>query len=309
MVNEIKRRLVEVDKGLFILRYAKADDENRPPWIAVSPRPASNGAIEFMLHPDNAEAILWRPGACLVVRASAPGKLEVAVTPFDRNGSTAATVRIEPLSQGMGGEIRSARAAEAPSRRAGDVDDFRVLAHVASIGDVSTGPDQWIAGPSRPSRIEGFSLEWPGAPDGLDMRYSVKTARALAVSGQAMRPGDFAGTKGKALGLVGVSFEMSGPAADDYQFVAEAIFLGAPAMRAAGKRIDLAGPTGREPLVGLRVGPELRGRNVGRPARPEISRNDEPRLTPVVSPRPSGRVRVFRSSDRADRLIGSEAGR
>ena len=309
MMNEIKRRLVDVDKGLFILRYAKADDEKRPPWIAVSPKPASSSAIAFMLHPDNAEPVLWRPGACLVVRASAPGKLEVAVTPFDRNGSTAATIRIEPLTQGMGGESKAARPIEAPARRAGDVDDFRVLAHVASIGDVSSGPDQWIAGPSRPSRIEGFSLEWSGAPDGLELRYSVRTARALAVSGQVMRPGDFAGTKGKALGLVGVSFEMAGPAADDYQFVAEAIFLGAPAMRASGKRIDLSGPTGREPLVGLRVSPEARARDVDRPVRPDISRNDEPRLTPVLSPRPSGRVRVFRSSDRPDRVVGSEAGR
>ena len=299
MVNEIKRRLVDVEKGLFILCYDKADDERRPPSIEIIPKPASGGAIEFVLHPDNVEPILRRPGACLVVRASAPGKIEVAVTPADKNGSTAATVRIEPLNQGVAPEAKALRQITAPTRNLGDAADFRVLAHVAGIGDVESLADQWIAGPSRPSRIEGFCIEWPGIPHGLELRYAVKTARAQTISGQMMRPGDFAGTKGKSLPLVGVSLEMSGPTAERFQFVAEAIFLGSPSIRVTGKRAVLAGPTGREPLVGLRVSPQAC----------KSARDYEPRLTPVPSQLASGRVRVFRSSDRHDRQTGVEVGR
>jgi hypothetical protein len=47
--------------------------------------------------------------------------------------------------------------------------------------------------------------------------------------------------------------ELSGPDAARYEFTTEAVFLGSPVMRAKGQRVVLKGPTGREPLVGLRV--------------------------------------------------------
>ena len=53
--------------------------------------------------------------------------------------------------------------------------------------------------------------------------------------------------------LTGVMLELSGPDASLYQFSFEALFLGSPVMRATGERVVLSGPTGREPLVGLRV--------------------------------------------------------
>ncbi|WP_158814055.1 hypothetical protein [Methylocapsa sp. S129] len=236
-----------------------------------------------------------RPGDGLVVRAAAPGRLTVHVKPLAENGSVAATVRIEPLTQSVAAREPQMKASPEISRTSRDLRDFRVLAHVASIGDVAARAEQWLAGPSAPSRIEGLSIEWPGKPDDLDICYSVKTARAQAVSGQIMQSGGFAGTRGKAVPLVGVMMEMSGPGAAHFQFVAEAIFLGAPAMRLTGKRVVLSGPTGREPLVGLRLSvQEL-----------DVERPSEPRLTPIRPARASSRVRVFRSSVQHDHLAAS----
>jgi hypothetical protein len=65
--------------------------------------------------------------------------------------------------------------------------------------------------------------------------------------------GSFAGTRGKAMPIVGLMLEISGPSAGSLQFVVEAIFLGAATTRISGRRVVAAGPTGREPLVGLRV--------------------------------------------------------
>ena len=47
--------------------------------------------------------------------------------------------------------------------------------------------------------------------------------------------------------------ELSGPGARSYQLTAEGLFLGAPPRRMSGSTVTLAGPTGREPLVGLRL--------------------------------------------------------
>ncbi len=284
-----KRKIIDVDKGLFLVRYAAARDAARPPKVSLSPDPSSDAGIAFFLHPDHREAVLWRPGSCVVVRAAARGKLVVDVTPIDDQGSSNATIRIEPLTQGAA-PARAARAgaiADLPC----DLGDFRIHGHVASIGDVVVEADQWLAGPSKPSRIEGIAIAWPGKPDGLHIRYSVMTARAQAVSGRVMESGSFAGTRGKGLPIVGVMIEVSGPDALNFELVAEAIFLGSPAMRVTGRRVVAQGPTSREPLVGLR----LRLQQLNAP------QAIAPSSTPVAPMRSSSRVRVFRNQAPPDR--------
>jgi len=292
MVRARQRKTIEIDRGLFLIRYATAEDEVRPPSVAVSADSVGEGNVSFLLHPDHLDAVLWQPGSCLVVRAMAPCRLCVEVTPSHANGSAVATVRIEPISQGRVASMPS------PARgRSGSslgVGDFRLLGHMAGIGDVVVSAKEWLAGPLAPSRIEGISIAWPGKPDDLDIRYSVKTAKPQTFSGRMTEVGSFAGTRGKALAVVGVVLEISGPSAADFRFVAEAIFLGSPVMRMTGERVVLSGPTGREPLVGLRLWPEQAGDAAG------------PQATAVSEPRsPSSRVRVFRSRVKQDQSAAS----
>src|SRR5947209_20272934 len=110
-MEKIKQsRMVDVQRGLMLVRYATADDERRPPKVAVVVNPADDKNVELVLNPEHNEAVLWQPGSCLVVRASKPGKLRVEVSALDSGGSTAATVKIETLSQGE--EIRRASCRE-----------------------------------------------------------------------------------------------------------------------------------------------------------------------------------------------------
>ena len=288
-----QRKSVRINRGIFLVRYASANDEPMPPKITVSPDQTQN--ISLVLHPDHHEGALWRPGSCLVVQALEPGTLSIEVTPIQKNGSAAATVKIEPLTQG---EPLSGW----PSRKnpsSCDLGDFRVLGHIASIGDVVVNASQWLAGPSAPSRIEGIAIEWPGKPKDLVLRYSVKTAKPQAVSGRVFELGSFAGTRGKALPIIGLMLEMSGPGAANVEFTTEAIFLGAPAMRMTGTRVTAAGPTGREPLVGLRLGIE---------ATDAVSAAAKFLPRPVAnmpSVLPSSRVRVFRSRASQGQSIAS----
>jgi hypothetical protein len=278
-----QQQTVAINRGLFLVRYAAAEDEARPPKVKVSPDPASNKDIRFLLHPDHNEAVLWQPGTCLVVRGMAPGKLSVQVIPVQEDGSVAATIRIEPLSQGKAAYplIQAKGRSDLPH----DPSDFRILGHVTGIGDVLVNANEWLAGPSAPARIEGISIEWPGKPPNLDIRYAVKTAKAQTTSGRKMELGTFAGTRGKAMPIVGLMFELSGPEAADFQLSVEAIFLGSPATRVTGKRVVAAGPTGREPLVGLRLAVE----NIGAVARHQT------KSSASKSARSAGHVSVFRS--------------
>jgi len=286
-----QRRTVEIDRGLFLVHYVAADENARPPTVKISPEPAADKNVSLVLHPDQEEGVLWQPGTCLVVKAAARGKIMVEVVPIEDGGSLVATVRMECLTQG-----------EAPSglfatkERASflyNLDDVHLIGHVASIGDVVVNANEWLAGPSAPSRIEGLTIEWPGKPDNIDICYSVTTAKPQTISGRAVNLGSFAGTRGKAMAVVGVMLELSGTGAANLQFNVEAIFLGSPATRISGRRIALAGQTGREPLVGLRVG--LEHVSAAIEPQPATSRN--------LSGRASSGVRVFRSRPKPDSSV------
>ena len=127
MRRDKQQQTVAINRGQFLIRYATAEDEERPPKVALAPDPVSTKDISFLLHPDHNEAVLWQPGACLVVTAMAAGKLCVEVIPAHEGGSAAATVRIEPLSQGKAvpHSLPTKKRGIAPS----NLGDLRVLGH------------------------------------------------------------------------------------------------------------------------------------------------------------------------------------
>jgi hypothetical protein len=286
-----QKKTVDLDRGVFIVRYSGAEDEAFPPKVKIAVAPGSDESLNPILHPDEREAVLWQPGSGLVVQAVGAGQLLVEVTPTRAKGSASATVKIESLTQGKPpveiatttGDWEPSAALEAPVEQVAP--PFRLLGHVAGRGDVFVNANEWIGGPSAPSRIEGIAIEWPQKPRDLTVRYAVRTARANVGSPAAVELGTFAGTRGRALPLVGVLIELSGPAAPDYELAAEAVFLGSPAVSANGQRVVLAGPTGREPLVGFR----LRIEQIAAAPQPKASAR-------APKAPPAGRVRVFRST-------------
>jgi len=299
-----QRRTTEIARGLFAVRYVGADDSEYPPLVKITVEPDSEAHIDVILHPDHDEPVLSRPGTCLIVRAMMPGMLAIEVEPSRANGSIAATVNIEPLLQGEAVASAMPGSQQPAARRAGGLAaDIRVLGHIAGIGDVNADANEWLAGPTAPSRIEGISIEWPTKPDGVDIRYSVKTAQPVNISGRIVDLGAFAGTRGRAMPLTNVMLELSGPDAPLYQFSVEGLFLGAPVMHVSGERVVLSGPTGREPLVGLRVALEEASTRNNRVTQSDQTRRTDQKNqarrqpTPAASgpARPSSRVRVFRS--------------
>jgi hypothetical protein len=289
------QKSVSIERGIFVVRYSAAEDEAFPPKVTIGSGPGSDATVVPILHPDEREPVLWQPGAALVVQAVEPGVLLVEVTPTRPRGSAVATVKIETLNQGNPGVNVTIPdlSQDRPVATQLTTDDFRMLGHVAGRGDVFVGADEWIGGPAAPSRIEGLAIEWPTRPRGLMLRYAVTTGRPDVTPNAPVEIGTFVGTRGRALPLLGVMLELSGASASNYELIAEAAFLGTPIMRARGEKLTLAGPTGREALVGIRLKIE------------QITSSPQPKSPPPKSPphKPApatspGRVRVFRSSNK-----------
>ncbi len=292
----MQHKSVPISRGLFLVRYEAAQDVFNPPRARVTPEPGSERFLIILSDPNSLDSVLGEPGTCLVVRASEPARLRVEVIPSRENGSVAATIKVEPL-----GQTTTAAAPQLPPRPL-DLHNFAVRGHVAGIGDLSVRAEEWIAGPTAPSRIEGFAINWPSKPADLEIAYAARIGGPNPTTTALGGMGTFAGTKGRALPLVGAVFELSGPAATNYQFIVEGIFLGSPRNFQSGTRVVLAGPTGREPLVGLRVGLEQAAAvPVPKPTQQyavTAPPTEHAPATELASSKPSSRVRVFRSPAR-----------
>ncbi|WP_229196118.1 hypothetical protein [Bradyrhizobium acaciae] len=328
MNEQIQQKTIDLARGLFLVRYNGAEDKTSPPVVRVYADRASLNNCNIITGPDVVNGTLFAPESALVVSVARPSRLIVEVTAGRAGGSTAANIKIEPLTQGHQAQGQHAQGQQFQGQQpkgqpagqpfdtfeadagldgagVGELSDLKLLAHVAGLGDVTVGTNTWIAGPSAPARIEGISLDWPNKPHDLDLQYAVKFARPQRGDNQFVPLGTFAGTRGRALAITGFSLEATGPSVDRYLISAETIFLGAPALRVTGNRIVVSGPSGREPLVGLKLNLEER-RVQAAPLAPQQPRRAEP-----VNPAPrlggarlEGRVRVFRSRHSAVKTTG-----
>jgi hypothetical protein len=287
-----QQKVVDLAKGLFCIQYKDAEDQASPPRVIVKAASGHERSVELLLHPDANDSILWSPGSSLVVRTTSAAKVQVEVVSLRPNGSRAASIRVEPLTQG---EPRTGYMASAGwDFDTQTVDGLRLIGHIAGIGDVAVNANEWIAGPTAPSRIEGISIQWPTKPRGMDIRYAVKTAAQAGVA-KMVDLDTFAGTRGRALPITGIVIELSGQGAGATEIIAEAVFLSAPILRAVGQRVVLTGPTGREPLVGLRLAIQSTGVAVNRA--PVID-DAVAAISKYSDPGTKGQVRVFRSRPR-----------
>src|SRR5262249_46560065 len=91
-------KFLEFERGLFLIKYESAEDKVNPPRVLISPQPSNTDAIELILPPDAPTAVLWSPGACMVLHATKSGRVEVSVAPALPNGSQAARIQLVPLS-------------------------------------------------------------------------------------------------------------------------------------------------------------------------------------------------------------------
>jgi len=291
-------RTIRVSQGLFVLRYVASKAGLNAPSLSVEARPGSG--VNLISPNDELPARLISPGDGMVVRATSDAFINVTVTPSHRNGSCDAELVLERVSTTLRPVSGQAPAVvAAPPRSAGEID---ILAHVARRGDVLAKGGAWICGPDLPMAIEGIEIRWPNRPDGVELvgRATIN-ARGVLRSLPEQSAGTFLGTRGKAAPIAGLSLMLKGPAAGDYTLRCEALFLGQPVQSVSGTACTVGGPTGLEPLVGLRLSIRSAEERVADRTIDVLRQQALPQAAPMPAPVPAqaekpSRVRIFRSS-------------
>ena len=311
-----------VERGLFVVRYASSH-ASAAPSVFVRPSPSCEESVQVVSTPGGAQGVLTKPGDCVVIVAAAAGSLHVTVSTRSADGDLDANIRMEtitssdPVAPNGLGALQGAAPRKAPvaPRRASATQkspieprriaarlkrsedshsEFAVAAHVARRGDLVVAPGEWVGGPSAPAPIEGLQINW-APPIGVALEYQVLVVGAGGRWSTWVFAGEFAGSRGRRLSLVGVRMRLGGEQADRYSLYGEALFLGAPIVSDKGRELEFLSRSGTDPLVGLRLelnemasdGPDLvaetkaEARVAGR-----VGTNDVRR---------GGRVRVFRS--------------
>jgi hypothetical protein len=296
--NVAPTKVVELEKGLYLFRYVSSTARSAAPVVSVACEHGSERAAALISAPGYPAGTLERPGDALVVLARQPARLSVRVRASVPDGSVEADVNIERLGRSVEQiEGINERAKFSEGRRWGGTAAsdrtaaLELLAHVARVGDVSVPAGEWAAGPDNPARIEGLSLKWRRGSHHPDLKYAVRVdgdRSSTLVWGNG--DGSFVGTRGQARPLTEVRFALAGQGAENSELVVEALFQGAPPMRAEGREIRLTGPSGREALIGLRVDFV------------DLAREDDAReIASTRTDRSSSRVRVFRSGPQIQR--------
>jgi len=295
--NIAQTKVVELDQGLFVLRYVASGTQSAP-TVLVAREHESERDVVLVSPPGYPVGALMRPGDAVVAQVHQHARLSVQVRPSVPNGSMEADVSIERLGQSAERDEGIATAELNEARRSDEANVLDVLAHVARVGDISVPAGEWIAGPESPARIEGISLKWRDASGHADLKYAVRVDGRNSALMWGNGDGSFVGTRGQARSLTEVRFELGGPAAENNELVIEALFQGSTPVRAEGRNIRLTGPTGREALVGLRV--DLVDVSV-QDAVPVVTSGSQVRAARRDDNRASSRVRVFRSTPQVQR--------
>jgi hypothetical protein len=285
----------QVGRGLHVLRYVSGAVSGPSPVAIVRPAAGCESSILVVSAPGAAPGSLSHPGDCLVVRAERSGELSIRLIRPDVHVSFEASFRLELLFAGEAVSAAARPSADtAPSEEIETGAGLRLCAHVARRGDVVVPAAQWVAGPGAPAAIEGVEIRG-SLPAGLGIEM-----QALAPTNPPRwldwsPTGSLAGTRGRAMPLIGLRIRLVGPSADRFQIKADALFLGSAIITREGREVELIGSGGVDPLVGLRLGLSPRGFSSAEAFNPVCHASTE---NVAREQRVESRVKVFRAQAR-----------
>lgn len=264
---EINSSLSQLEPGMWIFRYVSHSGAKVPPLVNLNPAPFGKGVIDFFPSEGVTRNTLVKPGDCIIARVKTD-KSAVMISEYHLAGQPAkVTLKLDRI--GLGGDAAApTMTSEAPtatkttkakpaSRRSkaantgapADSLNIKLLGHIQMRGDVVVQND-WLGDPKGNHRIEGFALSCDELPEGVSLGYSCRTTRGSQP--QVVLANQFVGTRRKATPITAVAFNLGGPNARDYVLSGEVAFAGLPPIAIKPGK-ELAGPTGAEQLVALRI--------------------------------------------------------
>jgi hypothetical protein len=233
---------VLLQPGLYILRHPKT---GLPP-LSISRaagKAEHNGQIQAIYTPGTDGGVL-RNGSDAIVMQVLNAPVELLVTAYlDKAGATVPVVKIDRVQLDGGGEsVSPQKSIQVPPK------GITLIGHVERKGDLAATPGKVLGDPKGEMRLEGFQVEWPDKPDGVDLTYGARVEGGGATP--TVSTGSFCGTRNAAKRLVEVTFSLAGTNAQRHALKGVAHFSGGYEMEISSG-MPLSGPSGMEHLTAI----------------------------------------------------------
>lgn len=212
---KVSAHLMTLDTGLFCITNEAnvgAATAQGLPGVRVSPPPLGVQGVEITsFRPDG---WLNGHGDAALVRVAA-GPAQVLVTVYQVAGRADAAPRLQVMRLMDGG-------AAAPAVPAAPV-VMDVLAHIQTRGDVGAKFGDWLGEARSGNWIEGVAIAPPAGIAAEDLSYQGVLGRGWLSPWVAA--GDYCGSRGMALPLLGLRVRLQGAAAHAFDLECEASFI------------------------------------------------------------------------------------
>ncbi len=223
----VSGHLMTLEHGVFCVfpapGAADADPVTGLPGVRITRSPGSPASAVSIatFSPDG-----WLDGAAALVRINDPvAQILVTVYQSAHHGpETAPRLQVMRLSnEPLPGQAPAAQIQSPATQPATPGEDPEVLAHIQQTGDVGGILGDWMGTPGSKLWIEGFGLKPTGVIAPGDIEYQAVLGRGWLspwVDG-----GNFCGSRGMALPLLGINIRLKGDAAESYDCQYSATFV------------------------------------------------------------------------------------
>ncbi len=259
-VQELKvsGHLMSLPAGLFCFvnePNQAAARQNGLPGVRLSPPPAAEESVEIIGFRN--DGWLNADGDAALVRVRR-GPAQVLVTIYQLSNQPDSAPRLQVRQLSGPTEVGAPAPAAAP---AGTPQRIDLMAHFQARGDVGARFGEWLGERGSQNWIEGFALNAPEGIDPAELTYQAVLGRGWL--SPWVEAGQYCGSRGMALPLLGLRVRLTGAAAQQYEVSYEASFIGGSSAGPVGNDETCEGDT-LAPLEAIQVKLIPRQRKGGR---------------------------------------------
>ncbi|GBQ26030.1 hypothetical protein AA0472_1971 [Acetobacter estunensis NRIC 0472] len=236
---KVSGHLMTLDQGLFCVFHVPAQEPPSPrglPGVRLTQPPLSNSSLTISTFDDTG----WLGGSnnAALIRVT-QGPAQVLVTVYQEPGSPHDAPRLQVVrlsdataqsATAADATMQAARLAAAqPGQQAAqasaqfDPNNLpEVAAHIQRRGDVGARLGEWMGTPGSRAWIEGFGIAPTGPISAADIEYQAVLGKGWL--SPWTEGGQYCGSRGMALPILGLRVRLKGKAAEDYLCEVEATF-------------------------------------------------------------------------------------
>jgi len=179
-----------------------------------------------------------------------PAQVLVTIYQLPNQPDAAPKLQVRQLLGANEMPLPAGQAAIVPTPPPAAQDKMDMLAHIQSRGDVGVKFGDWLGERGSQNWIEGFAISAPEGIDPADFSYQAVLGRGWL--SPWVESGQYCGSRGMALPLLGLRIRLSGTAADHYEVSYSATFIGGASAGPVGNDETCEGDT-LAPLEALKI--------------------------------------------------------